>query len=121
MMAQLMLLGVLQVTSYRSVPQQTDSTPFITSIGERVAKGGIAVSQDMLCPLTRYKKNHAADKCLFSYSHLPYKDALYVEKFGLHIVNDVMHKRHKKAVDIWVESYPEEKAVGKQLLQVGRL
>ena len=30
------LLGNLQVTSYRSVPNQTDNSPYFTSIGERV-------------------------------------------------------------------------------------
>jgi len=89
------LLGNMQVTSYRSVPEQTDDTPFITSIGEKVCKDGVAASQDLLANGTVH-----------------YGDWLYIEGIGLKRVNDTMHERHKQAVDIWVATYAEEKAIG---------
>ncbi len=96
-----LLLGVLTVTSYRSVPEQTDDTPFITSIGEHVHVGGIAVSQDLL-------KSGVVE----------YHDILYVEGFGFYQVNDTMNHRHVKHVDIWVETLAEEKIVGVQYHKV---
>jgi 3D (Asp-Asp-Asp) domain-containing protein len=84
-------LGNLQVTSYRSVPQQTDDSPFITSTGERVCRDGVAVSQDLL----QSKK-------------VRYGDWLYIEGVGLKRVNDTMHRRHKDHIDIWVPTLKAE-------------
>lgn len=89
------LIGQLIVTSYRSVPSQTDDTPFITSIGERVHPHGIAVSQDLL------KKNGGP---------LNYGDLVYVENLGFKIINDTMHHRHKQRADVWVPDWKSEKA-----------
>lgn len=85
-------VGSLQVTSYRSVPEQTDSSPFITSTGERVCKDGVAVSQDLL----KSKK-------------IKYGDWLYIDGVGLKRVNDTMHSRHKNHIDVWVPSLETEK------------
>lgn len=92
-------IGTMTVTSYRSVPNQTDSSPWITSIGERVHPHGIAVSRDLL------KKNGGP---------INYGDEIYVEGFGFKVVNDTMNKRYKSSVDIWVRTYAEEKKVGVQ-------
>lgn len=88
------LIGNLQVTAYRSTPNQTDSSPWLTSIGERVTVRGLAVSPDLL------KKNGGP---------LDYGDLVYVEGTGYRFVNDVMHPRHKRAIDMWVPTYQEEK------------
>lgn len=93
----LIFIGSLTLTSYRSVPSQTDSTPFITSIGERVCKDGVAVSQDLLLSGT-----------------VKYGDWLYIDGVGLKKVNDTMNQRHKNHIDIWVESYDQEKAFQKR-------
>lgn len=85
-------LGNLNITGYRSVPQQTDNSPFITSIGERVTKDGVAVSQDLL----ESKK-------------VKYGDWLYVEGVGLKRVNDTMHPRHKNHIDVWLPTLEAEK------------
>lgn len=82
------------MTSYRSVPEQTDSSPYITSIGERVSIRGLAVSPDLL-------KKHGGP--------LQYGDLLYIDGLGYRFVNDVMAPRHKRAVDIWVPTYKAEK------------
>jgi 3D (Asp-Asp-Asp) domain-containing protein len=98
------LLGDMTVTSYRSVPEQTDDSPFITSIGERTHKGGVAVSQDLL-----------------KSGVVKYGDIIYVEGYGFKIVNDTMNPRHKNHIDLWVENYAQEKAVGVRKLHVYRV
>jgi 3D (Asp-Asp-Asp) domain-containing protein len=90
-------LGTMTVTSYRSVPSQTDSSPWITSIGERVHPHGVAVSRDLL------KKNGGP---------LNYGDTIYVQGYGFKVVNDVMHKRYKRHIDLWVSTYSQEHRIG---------
>lgn len=117
----LALLGTLTVTSYRSIPQATDDSPYITATGEKVDKHGIAVSQDLLCPMAFGKtKLHSRKTCLYKES-IHYGDWLVVEKYGPKQVNDCMHPRWKNRVDIWVSSYPEEKAIGVRKLKIWRL
>lgn len=89
----------MSLTSYRSVPNQTDSSPYITSVGERVNPGGVAVSRDLL---TRWG------------GPINYGDYLYIEGVGIKRVNDCMHERHKRSIDVWVGSFNEEKAFGVQ-------
>lgn len=94
-----LLIGQMQATAYRSVPQQTDDSPYTTSIGERVHPHGVAVSQDLL------KRNGGP---------LDYGDLVWIEDLGFKIVNDCMAKRHKNRVDIWVPNYLSEKAFDKK-------
>lgn len=91
------LIGNLTVTSYRSVPNQTDDTPFHTATGERVSVRGCAVSRDLL-------KRWGGP--------LDYGDLLYIDGVGFRFVNDCMAMRHKNAVDIWVETLTDEKRIG---------
>lgn len=98
------LIGNMQVTSYRSIPSQTDSSPFVTSIGERTHKNGVAVSQDLL-------KTGA----------IKYGDIIFVEGYGFKVVNDTMNPRIKNHVDLWVETYEQEKAVGVKKLNIYRV
>lgn len=91
------LLGNMTITSYRSLPEQTDSTPFITATGEHVHSSGVALSRDLLARWNGPVK---------------YGDLVYIEGYGLKVVNDTMHPRHRNHVDIWVETYQEEKAIG---------
>lgn len=91
------LVGKLTITSYRSVPEQTDDSPFITSTGEHVNPHGVAVSQDLLT------KNGGP---------IDYGDLLYIEGYGFKVVNDTMNIKIKNHLDIWVETKAEEKKVG---------
>jgi 3D (Asp-Asp-Asp) domain-containing protein len=102
MIAELILISTMSctVTSYRSVPEQTDDTPYNTSIGLHVRKGFCAVSQDLLG-----KEIH-------------YGDVLYVEILGKHkelsrscFVADTMNKRIKRGIDFWVATKAEERAI----------
>ncbi len=87
------LLGTMTATSYRSVPSQTDNTPFHTSTGEHVHPHGIAVSRDLLA---RWG------------GPLHYGDLVYIEGVGTKIVFDTMNERHKQHLDVWVPTLQDE-------------
>lgn len=89
------LVGNLIGTAYRSVPDQTDSSPNFTATGEKTCGHGIAVSGDLL------KKAGGP---------LDYGDVVYIEGIGIKVINDTMNKRHKGRFDVWVSTYKEEKA-----------
>jgi 3D (Asp-Asp-Asp) domain-containing protein len=106
MIAQAILLGVLTVTSYRPVPEQTKpecTSRFhcTTSIDDGITKFGVAVSQDML-----------------KSGEVHYGDVLYVPGYGNRIVNDTMNPRHKRCIDLMVLTRDEEKAVGVRHLKI---
>lgn len=113
MVLELMLIGALQVTSYRSLVNQTDSTPFHTATGEHVHSKGVAVSRDLLCPRSYGKTRlHKKEVCPYKYGKLHYGDFIWVKGYGIRVINDVMHERHKKSIDLWVSSHNEERAIG---------
>lgn len=93
------IVGKLIGTSYRSVPNQTDSSPDYTATGEHVCTHGIAISQDLL------KQNGGP---------LEFGDVVYIEDIGFKVVNDTMNKRHTNRFDVWVATYKEEKAFDQQ-------
>lgn len=87
-------IGYMKVTSYRSVPEQTDNTPFITADGYFVHGYGIAISRDL------HKRWGGP---------LDFGDIVYIDKIGFKVINDVMNKRHNQSIDIWVKTYEQEK------------
>lgn len=106
MLAKFILLGMLTVTSYRPVAEQTkpectSRDHCRTSIDDGITKFGVAVSQDML-----------AD------GRVHYGDILFVKGYGYRVVNDCMNKRHRNSIDLLVLTRNEEKAVGIRHLQV---
>ena len=92
---------ILTVTSYRAVPEQTDSSPNWTSIGHHVHPYGVAASQDLLL---------SGEIC--------YGDVLVVPGYGLRVVNDTMNQRHTRHIDLFVETKAEEKSVGVRKLKI---
>ena len=105
-MLKLILLGVLQITAYEPVPQQTRPGcngihACFTADGDIPTKYGAAVSQDLL----RSGAVH-------------YGDSICIEGFGCRSVNDTMNKRHRNAVDLMVWTKAEEKKVGVRHLKV---
>lgn len=102
----LTLIGTFQITSYRSIKEQTDNSPFNTSTGERVSPDGIAVSQDLLCP--RCLKLMARCNQIDT-KKLHYGQWVYIKHVGLKRINDVMNKRHKNRMDVWVATLEQEK------------
>jgi 3D (Asp-Asp-Asp) domain-containing protein len=109
MIEKLILLGTLTVTSYRACPAQTrkeckNNHECTTSIGENVSELGVAVSPDLLAS-----------------GRVHYRDVVYIPGFGFRIVNDTMNPRNHNAIDIFVYTKNEEKAIGVRHLQVYRL
>lgn len=119
-----LFIGNLTLTSYRSVPSQTDSSPFHTSTGERVSISGAAISQDLLCGACR--KLHKRCQYPTVGSKLHYGDVLYVEHVGFRVINDCMglyntrrvkvgnttkkvFSKQNKWLDIWVSTYEDER------------
>lgn len=97
---------MLQVTSYRAVPEQTspeciDKWHCMTSVGDLPSEQGVAVSQDLL-----------------KTGRVHYGDVLLIEGYGYRIVNDTMNRRHKNAIDIFVYSKQEERRIGTRHLHV---
>lgn len=121
------LVGQLTITSYQSVPSQTDSTPLHTSTREHVFTGGVAVSRNLLCLACR--RLHKRCERPESASRLHYGQYVFIDGFGIYKINDAMgetamDRKTKKrrpivnAVDIWVGSYSEEKEIGTQFKNV---
>lgn len=88
------VLTAVMVTAYQSVPEQTDDSPFITSIGHRTHPFGCAASQDMLAN-----------------GKIKYGDYICIEGLKCCVVNDCLHERHTNHVDVWVASHAEEAAI----------
>lgn len=105
MVIETLLLGVLTVTSYRAVPEQTKPDcrgryECTTSVGDNVSEAGVAVSQDLL-----------------KAGIVSYGDIVCVDLFGCRVVNDCMASRHHKHLDLFVYTKQEEKHIGTRHLQ----
>jgi len=109
MVCKAIALGIVILTSYRPVPEQTkpecrNRYHCTTSIDDGVTKFGIAVSQDWL-----------------KSGEIHYGDVLYIPGYGYRIVNDTMNIRHKRSVDLMVLTREEEKAVGVRKIEIFKL
>jgi len=118
-------IGRETLTSYRSVREQTDDTPFNTSTGAHVRAGIVAVSRDLLC--VNCRRLHERCACPVGTGQLHYHDWIYIDGVGYFEVLDVMgsYTSHKvkgrwvrtpitNHLDIWVGSLAEEKAFEKR-------
>lgn len=120
------LIGKLTITSYRAVPDQTDSTPYYTSTNEHVRAGGCAVSRDLLCPAC--KALHRRCSHPENPTKIHYGDWLYVRGYGYRQANDVMGLREhywirtsagrrrmfktiRRQIDLFVGTWKEEHSV----------
>lgn len=74
------------VTAYNADPNQTDSTPNITAFNTKVKAGGVAVSRDLLL------NGWVAGR------------KVYIEGQGVFTINDLMHSRKTKQLDIFMHS-----------------
>jgi len=115
----------LTITSYRSVPESTDSTPYNTSTGQRVRVGGAAISQDILCGACR--KLHRRCEHPEYTKKIHYGDQVYIKDIGFKEINDCMglvktyrvktstgykklFKKQLQSLDIWVPYFEDEHA-----------
>ena len=106
MLIKLVLLGVLQITSYRPIPAQTkpecvNRHQCETSIGDGITMYGIAASQDML-----------------KSGEVHYGDIVLVDGYGYRVINDCLGPRAHRAFDLLVFTRAQEKAVGVRHLKV---
>lgn len=100
MFAKAILLGILTVTSYRPIPEQTKPEcrgrfHCTTSIDDGITRFGVAVSQDLL-----------------KAGEVHYGDVLWIDGYGYRVVNDCMGPKARRAIDLMVFTREEEKAVG---------
>lgn len=88
-------------TAYNPVPEQTDSSPRITSIGTRVKENyTIAVSQDLL-------KNGI----------VKYGDTIFIYELGkVYSIEDCMNERYTDRLDIFMESKKEAGKFGLRIV-----
>ena len=87
----------VQVTAYTSLPDETDSTPFITANGSHVQDGIIAAN------------------------FLPFGTKVRIPQvFGNRIftVEDRMNKRYPDGVDVWMNNYQAARNLGRRNLTI---
>jgi 3D (Asp-Asp-Asp) domain-containing protein len=96
------------VTAYSSTTDQTDSTPFVTASNTRVRRGIIALSRDLLREFTPG-------------APFGYGDQVELEGQGRFVVEDTMHPRFDKRVDIWFPNRAAARRWGVQRFQLAHL
>jgi len=95
----------LLATGYSSTVWETDDTPFITASNTRTRTGVVALSRDLL---TRY-----SDQAPFKFG-----DAIHISGLGEFSVEDSMHGRWRRRVDIWFPSRSDAWEFGKRRVTV---
>jgi 3D (Asp-Asp-Asp) domain-containing protein len=97
----------VHVTAYNSLPNQTDSTPFRTSTGERVGNGVVAFSQNLI----RKYGYGATVKINYFERSRGCNPALLKRKFF--VVKDTTNPRFVNRMDIWFAKYRDAINFGK--------
>ena len=82
------LYARLVATGYSSTVRETDDTPFVTASNTRTRPGIVALSRDLL---RRYNP-----RAPFSFG-----DVVHISGLGDFIVEDSMHWRWRRRIDIW--------------------
>jgi 3D (Asp-Asp-Asp) domain-containing protein len=75
-------------TAYTSSVFETDNTPFVTAANTRTRDGVLAVSRDLLKPFT-------------SDAPFSYGDRVSIPGVGDFLIEDTMHPRWNRRVDLW--------------------
>ncbi|ACO45745.1 3D domain-containing protein [Deinococcus deserti] len=99
--------AIVRATAYNSLPNQTDSTPFITATGTRVRPGVVALSRDLL-------------------RQFPYGSRITIEdlsgrynfKGRVFVVEDTMAARKRNSLDIWMGTRTEAINFGARQLRI---
>lgn len=90
----------LTATAYTSSVRETDSTPYITATGARTRLGIIAVSRDMLRELPFGSRVMLED--LGTPRGLGKGRFNYLFNNRVFVVEDTMHPRMQKRIDVWL-------------------
>lgn len=100
---------VARATAYNSLPNQTDSTPFITATGTRTRPGVVALSRDLLRVFpygTRVTIEDLSGR---------YNSAL---KGRVFIVEDTMAARKVGSIDIWMTTRSQALQFGARQVRI---
>jgi 3D (Asp-Asp-Asp) domain-containing protein len=98
----------LVATGYSSSVMETDDTPFITASNTRTRPGVVAMSRDLL---RRYNP-----QAPFSFG-----DTIHITGLGDFFVEDSMHWRWRRRIDIWFPSRDAAWRFGKRNVTVSKL
>jgi len=82
------------LTAYSPCILETDSTPTITAFMTEVKLGGIAISRDLF------------------WLGWVCGQKVYIEGYGVFVINDLMNKRFKNRIDIFLPSKKDAKEFG---------
>ncbi len=91
---------VLTITAYNAEYAQTDDTPFITASNSRVRPGIVAVSQDL------FRKGWVFGR------------KVYIVGQGVYTIEDLLAKRKKNQLDIFMNSKENALRFGRKRLRV---
>jgi 3D (Asp-Asp-Asp) domain-containing protein len=96
-----LLTLVAKSTAYNSIPNQTDSTPFVTATGARTRFGVVALSRDLLRRIPYGSIVRIED--MGSWANGRGRGAYNRMLSGVNfIVEDTMHPRKRNTVDVWM-------------------
>lgn len=109
----------LRATAYNSLPEQTYGDPFITATGARTRFGIIAVSRDLLAgelpygSLVRLRDlgNYHTGRGAGRFQQL-------LDSQDLFIVEDTMHARKRRQIDVWFPHLSEALSWGVRQVEV---
>ncbi len=91
---------LLTITAYNADPSQTDDTPFITASNSRVRPGIVAVSQDL------FRNGWVFGR------------KVYIVGYGVFTIEDLLAKRKRKQLDIFMTSSKSAIEFGRRKLRV---
>jgi len=97
-------------TAYNSDRWQTDTDPFVTSSGARVADGTLALSRDLIRAETGLMHRMGFNPS----GTYAYGDTLYMVYVKPMVLHDTMNKRYKDRADIWLKDYTTAREWGKR-------
>ncbi len=90
---------VCTVTAYSPTVAQTDSTPFITANNKRVRPGIVAVSRDLFANGWKFGRK------------------IYIKDYGVYTIDDLMNKRLRNSVDIFMFDTKKALQFGKKKIR----
>ncbi len=90
----------LLVTAYTADSTETDETPFITASNTRVREGIVAVSQDLFAKGWVFGKK------------------VYIVNKGVYTIEDLLHKRKRNQLDIFMNNKMKALNFGRKKLKV---
>lgn len=90
---------IVKVTAYSPRSSETDSTPFITAYNTKVRPGIIAVSRDLFAKGWTFGRK------------------VYIKSLGVFTIEDLMARRKKNQVDIFIPETTKALSFGKKNLE----